>query len=417
VSAFATVAVHGGVNNPDVHGALRIPVYDTVAFEHPDARSMQLTFEGKKPAHAYSRITNPTVSDFEQRISSLCDGGFVLAVSSGMAAISNTILALAGADTNIVTSRNLFGNTLSLFQKTLAPWGLETRCVDMTDINAVAAAIDGNTRAVFLESMTNPQLEVADCTAIGAVCRDKNVPLILDNTVMTPYLFDCRKAGVAVEVISSTKYISGGATTLGGVIIDHGTFDWSNAPRLTERAGKFGPMAFIGGLRQEVYRNLGACMAPHTAYLHSLGLETLGLRIEKSCANAARVALFLNDHRKVRRVNYPGLENSMFHRISAQQFGGRHGGLLTFDLESRAECFALIDSLQLIRRATNINDNKSLVIHPASTIFAEYSEREKEAMAVRPTTIRLSVGIEEYEDIIADLAAGLDSLADVEVMG
>ncbi len=413
MSAFATTAVHGGTSNPDSHGALRAPVYDSVAFEHPDARSMQLTFEGKKPAHAYSRITNPTVSDFEQRISSLCGGGLVIAVSSGMAAISNTIVALGGADTNIVTSRNLFGNTLSLFEKTLAPWGLETRCVDMTDPGAVAGAIDDKTRAVFFESMTNPQLEVADCTVIAEICHDKGVPLVLDNTVMTPYLFDCKKAGVAIEVISSTKYISGGATTLGGVIIDHRTFNWNNAPRLAERAVKFGPMAFISSLRQEVYRNLGACMAPHTAYLHTLGLETLEMRIEKSCANAMAIAHFLNDHPGVRMVHYPGLESSTFHAISSRQFHGRHGGLLTFDLESREACFALIDALQLIRRATNVNDNKSLVIHPASTIFAEYSEEEKEAMAVWPTTIRLSVGIEDCDDIIADLASALHSLSHI----
>jgi len=411
MSAFATTAVHGGTNNADCHGALRAPVYDSVAFEHPDARSMQLTFEGKKPAHAYSRITNPTVSDFEQRISSLCGGGLVIAVSSGMAAISNTILALAGADTNIVTSRNLFGNTLSLFEKTLAPWGLETRCVDMTDPDAVAAVINDKTRAVFLESMTNPQLEVADCTAIAEVCKGKGVPLILDNTVMTPYLFNCKEAGVAIEVLSSTKYISGGATTLGGLIIDHGTFDWSNAPRLLERATKFGSMAFISSLRQEVYRNLGACMAPHTAYLHTLGLETLEMRVEKSCANALKIAHFLNDHPRVAGVHYPGLESSTFHAISSRQFKGRHGGILTFELESQEACFALIDALQLVRRATNINDNKSLIIHPASTIFAEYSVREKEAMAVRPTQIRLSVGIEECDDIVADLAAGLNSLS------
>lgn len=410
MSEFATIAVHGGTSNSDAHGALRPPIYDSVAFEHPDARSMQLTFEGRKPAHAYSRITNPTVSDFEQRISTLCGGGFVLAVSSGMAAISNTILALAGADTNIVTSRNLFGNTLSLFQKTLAPWGLETRCVDMTDLGAVATAIDGKTRAVFLETMTNPQLEVADCKAIAGICRDKNVPLIMDNTVMTPYLFDCKEAGVAIEVLSSTKYISGGATTLGGLIIDHGNFDWSNAPRLVERAEKFGRMALLSSLRQEVYRNLGACMAPNTAYLHTLGLETLKMRIEKSCGNAAEIAHFLNDHPRVRDVHYPGLESSQFHVLSNRQFKGRYGGILTFELDSQETCFALIDGLQLIRRATNINDNKSLIIHPASTIFAEYSAGEKEEMAIRPTTIRLSVGIEECDDIIADLADGLDAL-------
>ncbi len=410
MTGFSTTAIHGTGENHDRHGALRVPVYDTVAFEHQDARSMQLTFEGRKPAHAYSRITNPTVSDFEQRIGALCRGGFALAVSSGMAAISNTVLALAGAGTNIVTSRNLFGNTLSLFERTLSPWGLETRSVDMTDPEKVAAAIDAGTRMVFFESITNPQLEVADCSAIAAVCESRGVPLVLDNTVMTPYLFDSGKAGVAIEVISSTKYISGGATTVGGVIIDHNTFDWQRAPRLAERARKFGPMAFISALRQEVYRNLGACMSPHTAYLQTLGLETLGLRIERSCANAERIARFLSRHPLVRRVNYPGLESSPFHEISNRQFGGRHGGILTFDLESQAACFTLIDSLRLIRRATNINDNKTLIIHPASTIFAEYSDEEKKEMAVRPTTIRLSVGIEDSDDIISDLARGLDLL-------
>jgi len=406
---FVTKAVHGNRTSQDNIGALRTPVYDTVSFEHNDARSMQLTFEGKKPAYAYSRIANPTVSDFEQRISSLCRGSFTLAVASGMAAISNTILTLAGAGTNIVTTRKIFGNTLSLFQRTLGPWGLETRCVDMTDLNALEASIDNNTRLVFMESMTNPQLEVADCSAIAKICKARNVPLVLDNTVMTPYLFDAGKAGVAVEVLSSTKFISGGATTVGGLIIDHNTFNWQQAPRLSEQAKMLGPMAFLGTLRQEVYRNLGACMTPHTAYMQTLGLETLGLRIEKSCSNAQKVSHFLDQHSKVTKVNYPGLENSQFHALSSQQFGDRHGGILTFELASQPACFKFIDALRLIRRATNINDNKSLIIHPASTIFAEYSDQEKEEMAIHPTTIRLSMGIEKSEDIIADISQGLDS--------
>jgi len=410
MSDFSTLAVHGRHPQQDESGALRTPIYETVSFEHHDARSMQLTFEGKKAAYAYSRISNPTVSAFEQRISAISRGGFTLAIASGMAAISNTILTLAGSGTNIVTTKKLFGNTLSLLQKTLAPWGLETRFVDMKDLQALKEAIDNKTRLVFLESVTNPHLEVADCAAIAKVCKAKGIPVVLDNTIMTPYLFDAGKAGIAIEVLSSTKFISGGATTVGGLIIDHNNFDWNKAPRLSTQAQGLGPMAFIATLRQEIYRNLGACMAPHTAYMQTLGLETLGLRIEKSCANASRAALFLSQHPKVRQVNYPGLAGSPYHALATQQFSGRYGGIVTFDLATKEECFQCIDALKRIRRATNINDNKSLVLHPYSTIFAEYSSQEKEEMGIRPTTIRLSIGIESSEDIVNDIAQGLDSL-------
>ncbi|HEB49227.1 MAG TPA: O-acetylhomoserine aminocarboxypropyltransferase/cysteine synthase [Desulfobulbus sp.] len=407
MKGFTTRAIHGGMPGPEAHGALRTPVYDTVAYEHEDARSLQLAFEGRKPAHVYSRITNPTVQDLEQKLRLLSGGMAVLAVSSGMAAISNTVLALAEAGANIVTSRHLFGNTISLFEKTLAPWGLEVRYVDMTDPDAVEQAIDANTRALYLESITNPQLEVADCALVAEIGTGRNVPLVVDNTLMTPYLFATAGAGVAVELLSSTKYISGGATSLGGIIIDNGTFDWHHAPRLAEGARRTGPMAFIGGLRQEVYRDTGACLAPHNAYLQSLGLETMGLRIDRSCANAMRIARYLAEHPAVRSVHYPGLPDSPFHDTARRQFGGRFGGILTFDLEDRSSCFSLMDRLRVIRRATNINDNKTLILHPHSTIFAEYTDGEKKAMDIRPTMLRLSAGIEDHDDILEDLEEAL----------
>ena len=407
MKGFATKAIHGPLPlKKDVHGALRTPVYDNVAFEHKSARALQLTFEGKKPAHAYSRISNPTVEDFEQRLRLLSDGMAVIAVASGMAAISNTILALAEAGSNIVTSRHLFGNTLSLFEKTLQPWGLEVRYVAMTDPDEVDSAIDGSTRTVFLESITNPQLEVADCCRLSKVTRKHGVPLVVDNTLLTPYLFNTRQAGVDIEVLSSTKYISGGATSVGGVIIDNGNFDWRRAPRMADRTQRMGQMAFIASLRQEIHRNIGACLSPHNAYLQSLGLETLDLRIEKSCSNTQILARFLERHPKVRSVNYPGLPDSPFHEIAARQFGERYGGLLTFDLKDQEACFSFIDGLELIRRATNLNDNKTLILHPSSTIFAEYSEAEKLAMGVRPAMLRLAVGIEDHEDLLADLEKG-----------
>jgi O-acetylhomoserine (thiol)-lyase len=411
VTGFSTNAIHGARSQlKDSHGALRPPVYDSVAFEQGSAEEINQIFTGRKPAHAYSRITNPTVEDFENRIKLLSDSLAVIAVSSGMAAISNILLALAGAGTNIVASRHMFGNTLSLIDTTLKPWGLEARYASMLDPLEVSAAIDHNTRAVFLETVTNPQLEVADIQAIADITSAKGIPLIVDNTVTTPYLFRSKNFGANIEVISSTKYISGGATSVGGLIIDNGNFDWRQAPRLADWAKKMGPMALLGALRREVYRNIGSCLAPHHAYLHSLGLETMSLRIEKSCANAFSVARYLKQHEKVAAVNYPGMEESKHHKIAAKQFSDRFGGILTFDLQSREACFALINKLNLIRRASNVNDNKSLILHPASTIFCEYSEKKLEEMGIRQTMIRLSVGIEDTSDIIHDLEKGLAAL-------
>ena len=411
MTGFSTFAVHGDhPNEKNAHGALRPPVYDSVAFEHESAEDINQIFTGRKPGHAYSRITNPTVAEFENRIKLLTGSGAVIAVSSGMAAISNILLALAGSGTNIVTSRHLFGNTLSLIEKTLKPWGLEVRYVSMANPQEVLTAIDNNTRAVFLETMTNPQLEVADIGTIAGITSAKKVPLVVDNTVTTPYLFRSRDFGVNIEVLSSTKYISGGATCVGGLIIDNGNFDWRQSPRLEDWARKIGPMALQGILRRDVYRNLGSCLAPHHAYLHTLGLETMSLRIEKSCANALAIARFLRQHEKVAEVNYPGLQDSRHHKVAAQQFANRFGGILTFDLQSRDECFTLINRLTLIRRASNVNDNKTLILHPASTIFCEYPDKELTEMNIRPTMIRLSVGIEDTNDIIHDLERGLAAL-------
>ncbi len=410
MNGFTTRAVHGVQLKKDVHGTLRTPVYDSVAFEHESARSLQLTFEGKKPAHAYSRISNPTVEDFEQRMKLLSGGIAALAVSSGMAAITNTLLALAEAGSNIITTKYLFGNTLSLFERTMKPWGLEARYVSMTDPADVESTIDNNTRAVFMESITNPQLEVADCNLISEITAKHGVPLIMDNTMMTPYLFNTAKSGVNIEVLSSTKYISGGATSVGGVIIDNGNFDWSRAPRMRDQAKNAGQMAFISSLRQEIYRNVGACMSPHNAYLQSLGLETMSMRIDKSCDNSIKLAKYLQQHNKVRSVHYPGLSSSPYFVTADKQFCNKFGGLLTFNLESREACFSLIDSLKLIRRATNINDNKTLILHPASTIFVEYTEEDRKAMGVTPEMLRLSVGIEDHEDLIEDLERGLETL-------
>jgi O-acetylhomoserine (thiol)-lyase len=407
MKGFATKAIHGTVARRDPHGTLRVPVYDSVAFEFDTAEEVQQAFEGRRLAHSYSRISNPTIDDFEQRVRLLADAAGVIAVASGMAAISNVILALAEAGTNIVTTRSLFGNTYSLFEHTFRPWGLEVRCVDLNDAAQLRHAIDERTRAVYFETITNPQLEVADARAISALAHEHGVPVVVDGTVTTPYLFPSKQFGVDVEVISSTKYISGGATSVGGVIIDNGLFSWKRSPKLKEAARKFGPNALLVSLRREVYRNLGACISPHNAYLQTLGLETLSLRIDKSCANALALAKWLQQHPAVAKVNYPGLENAPDHQVARGQFARGFGGILTFALASKDACFRFMDGLQLVRRATNINDNKTLVLHPASTIFCEYSAAQKATMGVPETLLRLSVGIEDVEDIVADLDAAL----------
>ena len=411
MNGFTTKSIHGGAGKKDAHGSLRMPVYDNAAFDVGSAHDLELVFEGRKPAHAYSRITNPTVEDFEQKIRLISNSFGVVAVSSGMAAISETTIALCETGSNIITSPFLFGNTVSLFETTLKRWGLQVRHADMTNPASLESVIDHNTRFIFLEVITNPQLEVADIARVCAVASKHNVPVVLDGTLTTPYLFNSRAAGVAIEIISSTKYISGGATSIGGVIIDNGVFDWKKNPALENDAGKVGPGALIMRLRREIHRNTGSCLSPHNAWLQSLGLETLALRIEKSCANALAIAEFLQSQARVRSVNYPGLEASPFHAIAKEQFKGRFGGILTFELINKTECFRLMDSLTIIRRATNVNDNKTLILHPASTIFADYpaAQREKN-MGVSDQLIRLSVGIEDVEDIINDLKQGLETL-------
>lgn len=410
MKGFTTRAVHCSAAKKDAHGSLRMPVYDSAAFEFESSRDLQLAFEGRQPAHAYSRITNPTVEDFERRVRLLSDALGVIATSSGMAAISSVAFALGASGRNVVTTRFLFGHTLSLFRHTLGRWGFETRFVDFGRPETVRDAVDDNTRFIFLETITNPRLEVADIDRICSIAAEAGIPVILDGTLTTPYLFKSKDHGVAVEVISSTKYMSGGATSVGGVIIDNGTFDWSADPDLHDDAGRYGPYTLLMRLRREVYRNLGACFSPHNAYLQTLGLETLAMRVEKGCANALEIARFLEGHANVKAVSYPGLNASPFHEVARRQFGGRFGGLLTFDLDSREQCFRFMDSLKIIRRATNLNDNKTLIIHPASTIFADYSSEERSTMGVTETMIRVAAGIEDTDDLIEDIKQGLASL-------
>jgi O-acetylhomoserine (thiol)-lyase len=404
---LTTTLLHTPFPNKDPHGSLNYPVYDSVAFEYDTAEDLEAAFSGKVQRHQYSRITNPTVEYFESKVQRMTGAFSVTALSSGMAAISNLLLAIGKSGNNIITSKHLFGNTLSLFEKTLKPYGLTAKYADLTDPGAVADLVDDQTIAIFFETITNPQMEVVDIRSLSEIARQNDILLIADSTVTPPSVFSARHYGIDIELISSTKYISGGATSVGGLMIDYGTFDWSKFEKTENGFKEHGDLIFKMMFKKQVYRNMGACLSPHNAYLQSLGLDTLVLRTERSISNALELAKWLEKQDVVKQVNHPGLENSPFHHVAVEQFGTSPCSMLTFDLESKEKCYAFMNKLQIVRRATNLQDNKSLIIHPYSTIFSEYTDQQKEEMGLRNTMIRLSAGIEDIEDLVADFAQAL----------
>jgi O-acetylhomoserine (thiol)-lyase len=406
-NGFSTRIIHTPFAKDDVNRALHQPIYSNSAFDFESAEQMELAFQGRIPVHAYSRITNPTVENLELRIKQITGSLNVTALSSGMAAISNVILLLASTGSNIIASHHLFGNTYVFFESTIKDFGIETRFCDLTNSEEVKANIDNKTVAVFVETITNPQLEVVDLAELARVSHENNVPLIADSTLTPPNVFNAKTFGVDIEVISSTKCISGGATSVGGLIVDYGTFDWSKSPKLASLYKRFGPMAFNYKLRREIFRNFGACLSPFAAYLQSLGLETLQLRFEKAANNCRELADFLETLPQVKALNYPGKEGSKFYEISKKQFGEYPGAMLTFDFESREACFTFINRLELIKRATNVYDNKSLILHPASTIYCDFDAQKRKSIDVSDLSIRLSLGIEDLEDLKNDILQAL----------
>lgn len=407
---ITTRVIHTPFPRKDAHDSLNFPVYDSVAFEADSAEELELAFRGEKFRHLYSRITNPTVEYFEAKVKNLTGASAVTALSSGMAAITNLLMAIGKAGDNIISSRHLFGNTLSLFEKTLKPYQLSVKYADLTDTHQVKSVVDKNTIAIFFETMTNPQLEVADIRALATIAKEHRLILIADTTMTPPSVFDASALGVNFEVLSSTKYLSGGATSVGGLVIDYGNYDWADFVKIHDLYELHGPQAFNMMFRKQIYRNMGACLSAHNAYLQILGLDTLDLRTERSAGNAMVVAQWLDKQSGVQQVHYPGLESSPYHSIAVAQFGDKPCSLLTFDLESKEQCFRLMNRLKVIRRSTNLQDNKTLIIHPSSTIFAEYPEDRQAKMGLRNSMIRLSVGIEDVEDLIDDLGQALSSV-------
>ncbi len=406
---FSTRAINTRFPKKDVHGAISMPIYRNAAFEFDDSETIAAAFQYTSdiPYHTYSRITNPTVDNLEQKIKSVSGAENVAIIASGMAAISNTFLAISYAGSNIVTSPHLFGNTFSFLKMTLAEFGVEARFVDTNNLEEVANAIDENTCAFFCELITNPHMEIADLPAISAIAKARNIPVIVDTTVVPWCAFDAKKYGVDVEVVSTTKYVSGGATSIGGAILDYGTFDWASNKKLTNTPTSQGMSSFMFKLKREIIRNVGASMDADTAYMQSLGMETLEVRYERMSDSALELAEFLEQQPQIVKVNYPKLASSPYKKISDTLFTANPGAMLTFNLNTKEECYSFMDKLQVIRRATNLFDNKTLIIHPESTIFGTFSASMKTFMGIEDNLLRLSVGLENVEDLKSDIIQAL----------
>ncbi len=386
-----TLAIDTPFQKSDAYGALSMPVYHTCAYEFADATVMADAFCGRIEEPDYSRVMNPTVTFLEQKVKAITGAERVTALSSGMAAISNTLLSLVEAGRNVVTSRHMFGNTFSLLTNTLPRLGVKAHLCDLTNLDEVEKAVDDDTCCIFLETITNPQLEVADLPALARIAHSHGIPLVADTTVIPFTEFSAKALGVDIEVVSTTKYLSGGATTIGGMVIDYG-----------------GHSEFARRLHDEMLFNLGAYMTPHVAYMQNLGLENLKARYTMQSANTIELAERLKTLPGIRAVNYVGLPDNRFHEIAMRQFGGTAGCMFTIDLDSKVACFRFINRLKLIRRATNLFDNRTLAIHPASTIFGPFSDEQRRAMDVLDTTIRISVGLESVDDLFEDFRQALD---------
>ncbi|GIK85613.1 MAG: O-acetylhomoserine aminocarboxypropyltransferase [Betaproteobacteria bacterium] len=421
---FETLSVHAGYKPDPVTKSVAVPIYQTVAYAFDNAQHGADLFDLKVQGNIYTRIMNPTTDVLEQRLAALEGGVAALALGSGQAAVTYSILTIAEAGDNIVASSALYGGTCNLFAHTLPQLGITTRFADPRDPASFAPLIDGRTKAVFVESMGNPQGNVTDFAAVAQVAHARGVPLIVDNTVPTPYLCRPFDHGADVVVHSLTKYLGGHGVALGGAIVDSGRFPWAqhkdrfrrlNEPDVSYHGVVYtealGPAAYIGRARVVPLRNTGAAISPFNAFLVLQGIETLALRMERICDNALAIARHLARHPKVRWVTYAGLENHPDHALVGRYLSGKASGLLTFgvgaDGAGREAGARFLDALQLFTRLVNIGDAKSLATHPASTTHRQLAADELAKAGVTEDMLRLSIGIEHVDDLIADLDQAL----------
>ncbi|MBE8716114.1 O-acetylhomoserine aminocarboxypropyltransferase/cysteine synthase family protein [Cellvibrio polysaccharolyticus] len=420
---FETRSVHSGYTPDPVTKSVAVPIYQTVAYAFDSAQHGADLFDLKVAGNIYTRIMNPTNDVLEKRLAALEGGIAALALASGQAAVTYSILTIAEAGDNIISSTALYGGTYNLFAHTLPQYGINTRFADHLNPESFEPLIDEKTKAIFVESLGNPQGNVTDIARVAEIAHRHGIPLIVDNTVATPYLLRPFEHGADIVVHSLTKYLGGHGNSVGGAIIDSGKFPWAEHKERFKRLNEpdvsyhgvvyteaLGPAAYIGRARVVPLRNTGAALSPFNAFLILQGIETLALRLERINDNTLKIAQFLQQHPKVKKVNYAGLPDNPYHELAQKYLGGKASGLLTFNLKAddgREAGARFLDALQLFTRLVNIGDAKSLATHPASTTHRQLSPEELEKAGVGADTVRLSVGIEHIDDLLADLEQAL----------
>ena len=416
-----TIAVHGGYTPESTTKAVAVPIYQTTSYAFDDTQHGADLFDLKVPGNIYTRIMNPTTAVLEQRVAAMEGGVGALGVASGMAAVTYAIMTIAEAGDNIVTTSTLYGGTYNLFAHTLPRYGIEVRFADYRDHAAMGRLIDSKTRAVFCESIGNPAANVVDIGALAEVAHAQGVPLIVENTVPTPYLCRPFEHGADIIVHALTKYMGGHGTSIGGIIVDSGRFPWAEHKERFIRLNQpdpsyhgvvyveaLGPAAFIGRARVVPLRNTGAAISPFNSFLILQGIETLPVRMDRHCENALKAATYLRDHPQVEWVNYPALPDSPAKPLVDKYMGGRGSSILSFGIKGGRDAGAkFIDALQLVVRLVNIGDAKSLACHPATTTHRQLSPEELARAGVSEELVRLSIGIEHIDDILVDLEQAL----------
>jgi len=418
---FDTLQVHAGQKPDPTTGSRAVPIYQTTSYVFNSPEHAANLFALKEPGNIYTRIMNPTTDVFEQRMAALEGGVGALAVASGSAAITYAILNIAGAGDEIVSASTLYGGTYNLFAATLPRIGIKTVFVDPDDPENFRKAINEKTKALYIESLGNPGINIVDIEAVAKIAHENGIPLIVDNTFGTPYLIRPFEFGADIVVHSATKFIGGHGTSIGGVIVDSGKFDWAGSgkfPVLTEPDPSYhglkyveavGPLAYIIRARVQLLRDTGACISPFNSFLLLQGLETLSLRVERHVSNAKKIAEYLQNHPKVAWVNYPSLKGNKYYDLAQKYFPKGAGSIFTFGIKGGYEAAKkFIENLEIFSLLANVADAKSLVIHPASTTHSKLSEEEQRSCGVTPDQIRLSIGIEDVDDLIYDIEQALE---------
>lgn len=410
---FNTKVIHDAQNSQEWQGATLPPIFQSASHQHPTAESLSHTFSGKKTDHIYMRLTNPTNKVLENKLTALECGKGAVVMSSGMAAVTNTCMALLRSGDEFIAGNSLFMSTYLLFKNVFKKYDITSHMVDLADMEAIKNAINTKTRFIYLETIGNPKMDIPDIAKIAEIAHEYGLPLVVDNTLATPYLCRPLEWGADVVIHSTTKYLSGHGDATGGVVIDGGNFDWT-----MDRFSDFkpfinrkGPLALLDKIWREHHINFGTTQAPLHSYLTMIGLDTLALRMERHLENAEAVTRYLISRPEVDWVNYPGMEEHTSHEIAVKQFNGKgFGGMLTFGLKNQDSCFQFINKLKLIYHLANLGDCKTLVIHPYSSQYVAFDDETRQSLSITPDLIRLSVGIEAVEDICNDLGQSLDGL-------